>query len=435
MTPAARLAAAIELGGLAESSSAPPDACYRDYFRRRRYAGSGDRRAIIARVIDVTRCRSRLDWRIEGSDAEATWRTRVLAHVLLVDGVSLADFSRLFEAQPYGPGILTTGEISLAGRVAGQQLNVADMPPAVRHECPSWLYSRLDAVWGTQTDAELDALNVAASVDLRVNIARAGRALILAQVAEHGLEAAPTPYSPWGLRLAPGSRVAATPLISEGLAEVQDEGSQIISLLCGATHGMTVVDICAGAGGKTLALGALMARHGDIDGRLIAADSEPRRLSPLPDRLLRAGLRGVAIRGEGADGLDDLIGEADRVLVDAPCSGSGTWRRRPDLRWSIQPDDVSALTATQDHILAAAARLVRPGGRMIYATCSLDPVENEERIDHFLAQQDAFSLVPLPAAWNGLDAAPPPGCGRYLRLSPATTGTDGFFSAVMERQF
>ncbi|MGY8994527.1 MAG: RsmB/NOP family class I SAM-dependent RNA methyltransferase, partial [Rhodospirillales bacterium] len=432
MIPAARLAAAIELGGLADSSSTPPDSCYRDYFRRRRYAGSGDRRAIIARIIDVTRCRSRLDWWIEASDVKTTWRTRVLAHIILVDGISAPEILRLFDAPPYGPKNLTPNEISLAERMSGQHLNVTEMPPSIRHECPSWLYSRLKALWGGRTDVELEALNVTAPVDLRVNIDRTKRETIQTDLAERGLVATPTPYSPWGLRLAPSSHVATTPVISEGLAEIQDEGSQIISLICGATQGMTVVDVCAGAGGKTLALGALMACNGNINGRLIAADAELRRLSPLPGRLRRAGLHGVSIRSEGADRLDDLIGEADRVLVDAPCSGSGTWRRRPDLRWSIQPNDITALTTTQDHILKAAALLVRPAGRLIYATCSLDPVENEERIDRFLATHDTFSLMPIPTAWNGLDAASPLNCSPYLRLSPATTGTDGFFGAVME---
>lgn len=434
MTPAARLASAIELGGLTDSTKAPPDACFRDYFRNRRYAGSGDRRAVIARVIEVTRCRARLDWWVGRAGLEINWRTRVLAHVILVDGLAAEDVARLFSGSPYAPEPLNQAERAFVEAALGKPLNCSDMPPATVHECPDWLYPALRDLWGEKAGLELEALNVPAPVDIRVNIARTNRAAVLARLAEQDFEAAPTPYSPWGLRLAPSSRVAATDVLKEGLADIQDEGSQIIALMCDAAPGMTVIDLCAGAGGKTLALGAAMARDGKIDGQLIAADAEARRLAPLGERLRRAKLLGIAIREVGADELGDLDRMADRVLVDAPCSGSGTWRRRPDLRWRIQPDDVSALVAMQDNILAAAARLVRPGGQLIYATCSLDPLENEKRLAHFLTNHDTFAVVPAATIWAGLHTGTPLDCGLHLRLSPATTGTDGFFCSVVERR-
>ena len=432
MTPGARLAAAIDICGLIWSSTAPPDAVVRHYFRSRRYAGGGDRRAVFAIVFDLLRRHAHLDWWIVQAGLAPDDRKRALADLLLAQGLDLTAAAQLFGESSHAPGPLTDDDRTLAGSLSGQSLDHSAMPPWVRLECPSWLYPELQAVWGERTEIELLALNQPAPLDLRVNSARADRMVIAARLGEAGLIAEPTPYSPWGLRLAPGSRLEPAALLAEGLVDIQDEGSQIVATLVDAQPGMTVIDLCAGAGGKTLALGATMARAGTIDGRLIAADAEPRRLAPLVERLARAGLSGVEFETATGDGplLETIRGTADRVLVDAPCTGSGTWRRRPDLRWRQDPDPVPQHAAVQDSILDRAIALLRPGGRLIYATCALPAAENEGRVAALLARRPDMTVVPVQDIWAGATTLPT-AAAPFVRLSPATTQTDGFFCAVL----
>ena len=434
MTPGARLAAAIDVCGLIWSSTAPPDAVARHYFRGRRYAGGGDRRAVVAIVFDLLRRHARLDWWIRRANLVPDDRKRVLANLLLADGLDHLSAARLFAESTHAPGPFGDGDTALAAALEGQSLDHLEMPPATRLECPQWLYPDLLALWGERTEAELAALNRPAPVDLRVNIARADRLSVTTRLGEEGLIAEPTPYSPWGLRLAPGSRLEGTAVLAEGSAEVQDEGSQIAAALVDAQPGMTVIDLCAGAGGKTLALGALMATDGCLRGRLVAADIDRSRLAPLAERLKRAGLSGVETEALADHGpvLTSLSDMADRVLVDAPCTGSGTWRRRPDLRWRLGPESVTRHAALQDGILDRAIALLRPGGRLIYVTCALATQENEERIARLLAAHPEMAVVPAEEIWNGATALPAAAV-PFVRLSPATSGTDGFFCAVLAR--
>ncbi len=434
MTPGARLAAAIDICGLIWSSTAPPDDVVRHYFRSRRYAGGGDRRAVFVTVFDLLRRHARLDWWIERSGSAPDDRKRTLADLLLTHGMDDQAAARLFAEGAHAPGPLDDGESIWARSLVGHPLDHPAMPPWVHLECPSWLYPDLQALWGERTEAELLALNQPAPVDLRVNIARTDRLAVAARLGEEGLIAEPTPYSPWGLRLAPGSRLESASVLADGSAEIQDEGSQIVAALVDAQAGMTVVDLCAGAGGKTLALGSVMAEAGQIRGRLVAADAEPRRLAPLADRLNRARLSGVEIEtvmGEGSI-LKALSGTVDRILVDAPCTGSGTWRRRPDLRWRHGPETTARHTALQDSILDRAAALLRPGGRLIYATCALSAVENEERVKSLLARQPSLAIVAAQDIWTGSTTLPAT-AAPFVRLSPAATGTDGFFCAILAR--
>jgi len=255
--------------------------------------------------------------------------------------------------------------------------------------------------------------------------------LLLQELRGQGLGVAPTPLSPWGIRLAEAVPLGTLDACRRGALEVQDEGSQLVALLARARPGETIIDLCAGAGGKALALAAMM----DDTGTVIAADIDARRLKELAPRQARAGLgsiRALAL-GEGAPELDGWTARADAVIVDAPCSGSGTWRRAPDARWRLTPGRLAELTALQARLLAGAAELVRPGGRLVYAVCSLLPVEGEARVKPFLAAHADFANVPPAAIWAeaGLGGAPP--AGPWTRLSPASHGTDGFFIAVLTR--
>jgi len=274
-------------------------------------------------------------------------------------------------------------------------------------------------------------LAITAPLDLRVNTTRMSREAVIANLATEDIVAEPTPYSPLGLRLKGKPALNRLALFQEGVIEVQDEGSQLLALITGARRGEMVCDFCAGAGGKTLALGAMMKNSG----RLYAFDVAEKRLANLKPRLARSGLSNVhpqLLTSENDTKVKRLAGKFDRVLVDAPCSGLGTLRRNPDLKWRQTPESVAELNVKQAAILASSARLVKAGGRLVYATCSLLPEENEAIVEAFLATHPDFVLLPMPevlaAAGIELDT------GDMLRLSPLQHGTDGFFAAALERK-
>jgi len=275
----------------------------------------------------------------------------------------------------------------------------------------------------------MDAALNPAPLDLRVNLLRGTRDDARAALLAEGLETTPTPLSPWGLRIDGRRAVTSGPAFQTGLVEIQDEGSQLVAALVGATPDMRVVDWCAGAGGKTLALAMLMQNRG----QLVACDVSAPRLEGATRRLRRAGVSNTErhLVAPGDKWAKRRAGTFDRVLVDAPCTGTGTWRRNPDARLRLRELDLQELVPKQASILDTAARLVRPGGRLIYATCSLLPDENEAQVDAFLTRQPAFRVVPLAEAWT-LEA-PLPCPGPYLSLTPLRHGTDGFFGAVLER--
>jgi 16S rRNA (cytosine967-C5)-methyltransferase len=311
-------------------------------------------------------------------------------------------------------------------------------PPAAQAELPPWLFRRLADQY-TDSAALFAALAEAAPLDLRVNTLRAQRDEVLAELRAatrlHApLSAAPTPYSPDGIRLLEKPGLTRWPLYQEGRIEVQDEGSQLIARLLAPRRGEMVVDFCAGAGGKTLALGSLMRSTG----RLYAFDVNARRLAGLGPRLKRSGLSNVhpvAIAGENDLRVKRLSGKIDRVLVDAPCSGSGTLRRNPDLKWRFDEAELARVNNVQQRVLRAAARLVKPGGRLVYATCSLLAAENQAVVERFLAEQSQFA--PLPA----IEVLQPQGIvipgleddAPYFVMLPHRHGTDGFFAAVLQR--
>jgi len=297
---------------------------------------------------------------------------------------------------------------------------------------PDWLYD----VLATQFDtAELEqlavGLNQSAPLDLRVNVLKAERAVVLARLNADGLAAEPCRYSPIGIRLSGKPSISRHPLFLDGSFEVQDEGSQLLGFVLQPKRGEMVADFCAGAGGKTLLLGALMRSQG----RLYAFDVAEKRLAKLKPRLARSGLSNVhpvRIESENDIKIKRLAGKLDRVLVDAPCSGLGTLRRNPDLKWRQTPESVAELTIKQTAILHAASALVKKGGRLVYATCSLLDAENETVVSQFLAKHPEFVALSAEEVLNKQDIRIE--CGERLRLLPHRHGTDGFFAAVMERQ-
>jgi 16S rRNA (cytosine967-C5)-methyltransferase len=337
------------------------------------------------------------------------------------------------------------GEVFLRGALAPHEqqwltdiasIDRASLPEKLRHNLPDWLAGSLQQQLGDDFWPLVQALSEPAPLDLRVNLIKAKREDVQAALTEAGIPSVPTPLSPWGLRVQGKPAVNKLALFTGGSIEVQDEGSQLLALLTDPKRGEMVVDFCAGAGGKTLALGAAMRNTG----RLYAFDVSGHRLDALKPRLARSGLSNVhpaQIAHERDDRIKRLAGKIDRVLIDAPCSGLGTLRRNPDLKWRQSPKSVAELQAKQAAILAGAARLLKPGGRLVYATCSLLAAENEFVADTFTAERDAdFRLLPVVQALEAARVVAPENlvAGPYLRLWPHRHQTDGFFAAVWEKR-
>ena len=447
MRPGARVAAAIDILNQIESGTAPADRAFAGYFRSRRYAGSKDRSAVSDLVYGVLRRRGELEWRLSqagpaAADEAAGRARRLVMAGLAAEGHGAPEIAGLFDGTDHSPGVLDGGERDLLA-VLGRRPDGA-APDWVSGNYPEWLDGALRARFGADLPAEMAAFNDRAPLDLRVNTLKAERPDVISRLALDGIEAVPCPYSPVGVRLPDAARVTSQAIFRDGAVEVQDEGSQIVALLAGAEPGMRVIDLCAGAGGKALAMAAAMNNRGQI----FACDISRRTLDRLSVRRKRAGVRNLQTHllpnEAGVAALAAAHGLADRVLLDVPCSGSGAWRRSPDAKWRLTPDILEAHTARQGRLLEDGASLVRPGGRLIYATCSILPAENEDRIEAFLAAHGEFLLRPAgeiwPAALSGGFPANdwPAGDGaaqaETLVLTPHRTNTDGFFVAILERR-
>lgn len=394
----------------------PADAVVSRYFREHRQLGHADRAFVAETVFAVLRRGRSIEARCAGQLAD---RRRLLATLAIVRGWSQRELAPVLKASE---------EEWLATAKAVPE---ADLPPAVRCDLPDWLYARLEKQFGADEVLALArAMNQSAPLDLRVNTLKGDRDTLLAKLAADDIAATPGSLSPLAVRLRDKPALAKHPLFLEGAFEVQDEGSQLLGFLLEPKRGEMVVDFCAGAGGKTLLLGALMRNTG----RLYAFDVSDKRLTNLKPRLARSGLSNVhpaRIEHERDQKIKRLAGKADRVLVDAPCSGLGTLRRNPDLKWRQDETSVAELTVKQAAILAAAATLVRPGGRLVYATCSLLSAENDDIVAAFLEKHPDFSLLPASAVLGKQGIA----CeGDVLRLLPHKHNTDGFFAAAMERK-
>jgi 16S rRNA (cytosine967-C5)-methyltransferase len=435
MTPGARIQAAIELIGTISDGRQPADDVVGGYFRRHRFAGVKDRAAIAETIYAVLRHRASIDWWIArlGGGREPLPRTRVFAALLLVQNWRAAEVIQACDGDRFRPAEPGDPERRLIEALEGKTLSHPEMPDAVRDNYPPWLEPRLRALFGAALPAEMAALNGPAALDLRVNRLKANRPDARAALARDGVEAVPTPFSPAGLRVRARIPLATLESFKSGAVEVQDEGSQLAALLTQAEPGMRVVDFCAGAGGKTLALAAEMRNKGS----LVACDISETRLTRSAQRLRRAGVSNVERRTlstERDKWVKRHAGGFDRVFVDAPCSGTGTWRRNPDAKWRLEPRDLEELAELQARILESAARLVKPGGRLVYATCSLLPEENDRQVERFLAAATDFALLPIGEVWRNAFGTPCPADGEMLHLTPARHETDGFFVAVMARR-
>ena len=437
MTPGARVAATIELlDEIVSRSERPADLVANAFFRTRRFIGSGDRRAVADRVWGILRRYGQLAWWLDRTrHPHRGTRAFVAADLILVEGMDMAGVTAMFDGGTYRPVPLDEQEYAALRQMEGHSLPHPEQPDWVRLNVQEWVAPHLMEAYGDAWGREIAALDAAPPVDLRVNrlkatIEEAQRALL-----REGIETEPTRYAPNGLRLKRRLSVVRGEAFQSGLVEIQDEGSQLVAALVDGRPGMQVADYCAGAGGKTLAIAAGM----NNKGRVVAMDVYENRLERSAERLRRAGAHNVerrAIDAENRKWMKRQAGAFDRVLVDAPCTGTGTWRRNPDGRWTLSPLEIAELPPKQSEILDAAAKLVKPGGRLVYATCSLLPVENEERVAAFLAAHPDFSALPAPQVWAEAVGTPFPeaaSSGAYLRLTPARHGTDGFFAAILER--
>ena len=397
MKQSGRILAAIELLDEIFSFRQPADNTVNAYFRTRRYIGGGDRREISALVWFVLRRygRLRLSFGKDPTGREA------VAVALRYRGTAV---DPLFDGDKYSPAPLTAEERAALARLPDE------LPDAVA-ECPDWLRGRIDG-------ADVLAMVDEAPLDLRVNTLKSTREDVLKLLERSGIKAEKTPYSPVGVRVNGRANVTALPVYADGLVEIQDEGSQIVSLLTQAAAGQVAIDWCAGGGGKTLVLSAMM----NAKGTIYAADANARRLRDLPERAARAGANNVILLNDYKS-----LKQYDLVLVDAPCTGTGTWRRSADARWRMSPEQSAQIIETQREILDKACRCVKKGGRLFYVTCSLDAAENEDQAAAFIQNHADFvmeDLAPVLKKTTGLEQS-----GKTIRLRPSVCKTDGFFAA------
>jgi 16S rRNA (cytosine967-C5)-methyltransferase len=423
MHPKALLEACAELVRLTLRFDHPADAIVSRYFRENRGLGPRERATLAETVYTVLRKKLLFDHLAPSGSGSKERRLAILGF--------------------FGPGDFLRSALTEQEKRWLDQceaINPSDLMERHRHNLPEWLVQPLKSQLDEEFWALVDSLNAGAGLDLRVNAQKAKRSEVQKELAAAGIKAQPTPFSPWGLRIAGKPALNRLEAFTRGDFEVQDEGSQLLAMLLDAHRGEMVVDFCAGAGGKTLAIGAAMRSTG----RLYAFDTSAHRLDALKPRLARSGLSNVhpaAIAHERDDRIKRLAGKIDRVLVDAPCSGLGTLRRNPDLKWRQSPQSIEEMGARQMAILQGAARLVKPGGRLVYATCSVLPAENEDVAQAFSGANSEFVPLETGELLAGLKVASSASlCSggdagqRYLRLWPHRHQTDGFFAAVWQKK-
>jgi 16S rRNA (cytosine967-C5)-methyltransferase len=422
-----RLSAAIEVLADIETRHRPVSEALKAWGLNNRFAGAGDRAAIGNLVYDALRRRASHAFAM-GSD---TPRALVLSVAVRDWGLHPDELAAAFAEDTHAPETMSAGEVGRLSEVEP----LSDAPEHVRADMPEWLAAELPASLGDNWIAEAQALAARPPLDLRANTLKSNRERVLKALARFGpVDGVP----PDGVRIAAGKGDSRTPNVQtdegylKGWFEVQDFGSQLVALLADALPGEQVLDLCAGAGGKTLALAAAMQNKGQI----FAHDSDRKRLAPIYDRLKRAGARNVQVRPPAEGALDDLAGRMDRVVIDAPCTGSGTWRRRPDAKWKLTPDQVATRVAEQRAILEEGVHYVKSGGSLVYITCSILPDENSRHIEAFLAAHPDFTVVPGAGLWHRHVAGN--ARARFLaegglQLTPLTTGTDGFYFVMLRR--
>ena len=422
-----RLAGAIEVLADIETRRRPVAEALKDWGLSHRFAGSGDRAAIGNIVYDALRMKLSHAWLMDDDSPYA------LGHAVLLRqwGLSPEAIAAELDGDRFAPEPLPAEKLS-----AFHTRKLEDAAPHVQGDIPEWVQPAFEAVFGEAWLDEAKALAGRPTLDLRANTLKAGRDKVLKALERSG--ATTCTLARQGVRIPAGEGPSRLPNVTADLAfqkgwfEVQDEGSQIVADLAMAREGEQVLDFCAGGGGKTLAIAAAMHNKGQVH----AYDADRKRLAPIVERLKRAGTRNVQLHEDLAS-LTPLAGRFDRVLVDAPCTGTGTWRRRPDTKWRLTERNLEERIAQQREALAQAARFVRPGGHLLYITCSVLPQENEAQVTDFCRTDPGFEIRPAIASWQalfGADAPQPRATeSGSLTLTPATTGTDGFFFCAMER--
>jgi len=427
MRPAARIQSAIEILDLIFEGKRPADALIGDYFKARRYAGSKDRRSISERVYSILRKKAKLNWISE--QLQITQSARIFA---LIDSILREeDIETIFTEGEYNPAPLQGKEEDVA-HFMDTLLDISSAPQYVRLEFPEWLEADLTTSLGDDFDVILNALNEEAPLDLRINTLHPDAKKAAAVLAEENFETEVGPFSPICLRSQKKVKLGGHKSYQDGLIDIQDEGSQLIALLSQAKGCDMVMDFCAGGGGKTLALAAEM----ENEGQLYALDISSTRLFKMKKRLERAKVTNVhlhPIKAENDPWLKGFESRVDRLLIDAPCSGIGAWRRNPESRWKMTPELLEDLLGRQERILQSSAHLVKQGGRLVYATCSLLKRENEDQIEKFLKENDNYSIVPITDVWAERFDTPCPFEGNFMTMRPDLHKSDGFFCAILER--
>jgi 16S rRNA (cytosine967-C5)-methyltransferase len=427
MTPGARLQAAIDILSNIARTQTPADRVVDGWARASRYAGSKDRAAVSELVYSTLRHRAELVHAVKSTEP----RMLAMGNVALIEGQGSDATISLADGGAHAPAPLDESE---ANSLREATLPGSSAEPWVRLNYPEFLHTELLAAFGERLDVEMAALMHRAPTDLRVNLIKGGRDKAVEKLAEENVSIEPTPLSPWGLRLTAKVNLPGLKTFRDGVFEIQDEGSQLACFVANPKPGEQVLDLCAGGGGKTLALASLMKNRGQIH----ASDTDPRRLANLMPRAQRAGIRNAQTlplapwtEGQADESLVRLLNKMDCVLVDAPCSGTGAWRRSPDSRWRLTPELLANYHAAQREVLERGARAVKQGGRLVYVTCSLLPSENEKQIASFLNRHPEFQLMDWDSELIDRPSSLP--SGGALKLSPASTQTDGFFIAVLRR--
>lgn len=423
-----RLAAAIEVLSEIVDRHRPAAEALKDWGKSHRFAGSGDRHAIATLVYDTLRHKASLAWRMR-DDTPRALALGAVRHVWVKPSQEIGQWA----LEQHGPGKLSSAELQGFDRH-----DMSAAPPWIRGDFPQFLEPSFVKAFAEDAAVEGRTMAERAPLDLRCNTLRTDRVKLISSLSKFAATAGP--LSPLCVRIPPAGpeqrapNVEAEPAHGLGWFEVQDAASQVAALMTGAHAGERVADICAGAGGKTLALAAMMENRGEI----VAHDADRHRLRPIFERMRRAGATIIdVIPADGAARLDAMTAQFDCVLVDAPCSGSGSWRRKPDAKWRLTPQQLAKRGVEQSTLLERAAKLVKPGGRLVYITCSVLPVENGERIAAFLSPKPTFAVVPYRDQWReAIGTEPPASAGTQsngLLLTPHRHGTDGFFISVMRR--
>ncbi|MBY0463139.1 MAG: RsmB/NOP family class I SAM-dependent RNA methyltransferase [Alphaproteobacteria bacterium] len=420
----ARIQSTIDLLDIIfRSPEIPADKVMTSFFRERRFIGGGDRRAIAELTYAILRDYFKLNWFFKTDSA----RLLVIVYLTVIEKKSLSSLESLFVNEIFCPSPLTSAEIKIIKTLKPDK----SLPLWAEYNVPEDIIPYLEESFPSTFKDELLALNKQAPFDLRVNTLKNSLTIVLKQFERDQIEAKPTPLSPIGIRLVKRRPLPDYPLWKDGSIEVQDEGSQLIALLCKAEPGMSVLDYCAGAGGKSLAIAARMQNKG----HLVLSDILEWRLKRAQERLKRAGIHNYECRlVTDKHWFKRQEKRFDRVLVDAPCSGTGTWRRNPDLKMKFTKQDLLELTQKQEEILNKASKFVKPKGLLIYATCSLLQVENHQQIKNFLNHHPDFGLIPIEKIWKETIESSCPTQDDMLQLSTFLHQTDGFFVSVLERK-